>query len=114
MPQPELSLAYLRHDGARSTLTAANAGRIVRSMDWNQYRARSGGRLKAFYEHRESRLCPTIRPDRRANSLLALDFRPSAPSVIARQHHGPTQAVNRFEAVDFREYLIREGSFPPE
>ena len=39
------------------------------------------------------------------------------PYLVGRSHTGRVTLVlleiNRHEAVDFREYLIREGSFPP-
>ena len=39
------------------------------------------------------------------------------PLLAGRTHTGSVPIalleINRFEAVEFREYLIREGSFPP-
>ncbi len=41
----------------------------------------------------------------------------NGPYLVGRTHTGHVTIalleINRFEAVEFREYLIREGSFPP-
>jgi HNH endonuclease len=45
-------------------------------------------------------------------------FQWRGPVLTGRTHTGSVTIalleINRFEAVDFREYLIREGAFPPD